>query len=85
MASYIREMRGIPLWLLKEYLEALGGKAADDGYVAGAGWTACLTQLADFKLGSLSVGQVRLEVQADEDGWRLLQPVLEKKLLRAGG
>ncbi len=82
---YRREMRGIPLWLLEEYLVELGAERIEQGMVAGEGWTARLEQLPDFKLGSLSVGQVRLEVQATSQAWRALQPALEKKLLRAGG
>ena len=37
------------------------------------------------RLGSLKVGQVRLEVKAADDVADDLMPVLEKKLLRAGG
>jgi hypothetical protein len=80
-----REMRGIPLWLLEEYLLELGAKRLQPGLVVGEGWTARLEQLPDFQLGSLQVGQLRLEVQATPDAWQALQPMLEKKLLRAGG
>lgn len=80
-----REMRGIPLWLLEEYLLELGARRVQPGLVAGEGWTARLEQLPDFQLGSLRVGQLRLEVQATPDAWQALQPMLEKKLLRAGG
>lgn len=80
-----REMRGIPLWLLEEYLVELGAERIEQGMVAGDGWTARLEQMPDFQLGSLRVGQLRLEVQASPEAWRTLQPALEKKLLRAGG
>ncbi len=85
MASFERNMRGIPLWLLRQYLEEIGGTASGDGRMHGDGWTALLTQLEDFEVGSLRVGQVRLSVQASEDVWESLRPILEKKLLRAGG
>lgn len=82
---FAREMRGIPLWLLEEYLVELGAQRVQPGLVVGVGWTALLEQLPDFQLRSLRVGQLRLEVQATPEAWQALQPMLEKKLLRAGG
>jgi hypothetical protein len=32
-----REVRGIPLWLIREYLEELGGTAKDDCNISGEG------------------------------------------------
>jgi len=83
--QFVREMRGIPLWLLREYLIEIGGRFQDDARVTGEGWTASLTQVEDFQVGSLVVGQVRLEIEASPSAWETLQPQLEKKLLRAGG
>ncbi len=80
-----REVRGIPLWLIETYLEDLGGKKSAPGEVVGENWQAWLTQLEDFQLGSLAVGQVRIVVEATHDAMEKLQPGLEKKLLRAGG
>jgi len=85
MIVYSRDMRGIPLWLLREYLQELGGEVAAGGLITGDGWTASLTQLEDFRVGSLTVGQVRLEMQSTEEAWGSIQASLEKKLLRAGG
>lgn len=85
VVGYDRTMCGIPIWLLREYLEEIGGSVGEDGHVRGEGWVAELTQLQDFGVGSLVVGQVRLEVRAEQRTWKGLQPVLEKKLLRAGG
>lgn len=83
--SYIREMRGIPLWLLRKYLVDIGAEEKGENLVIGRGWQASLSQMEDFQVGSLVVGQVRLELQADPEIWKELEPVLEKKLLRAGG
>ena len=85
MVRMERELRGIPLWLLAEYLLELGGHATEPGRVQGDGWEASLTQLEDFRVGSLAVGQVRIAVQGSSDAMALLLPLLEKKLLRAGG
>lgn len=80
-----RDLRGIPLWLLQEYLESVGGLLQDDGWVRGPGWSARLTQLEDFRLGSLQVGQVRLEWQASSQAQAEVWPRLEMKMMRAGG
>lgn len=78
-------LRGLPLWLLREYLEELGGAAGPDGAVAGAGWTARLTQLEDHRLGSLRIGQVRLELAGDEAALAEVRRVLTYKLMTRGG
>jgi hypothetical protein len=78
-------LRGIPLWLLREYLQELGGAAAEDGSVSGPGWLARLEQAEDFRIGPLGIGQVRLQIEASAESWQALRPALEKKLLRAGG
>lgn len=83
--EYQRELRGIPLWLLEEYLFELGASRQAGGGLSANGWSAYLEQLDDFQVGSLRVGQVRLRVQASAEAWQNLQPLLEKKLLRAGG
>jgi hypothetical protein len=82
---YERTLRSLPVWLLQEYLIELGGKLDEDGSVLGNGWRAQIRQLDDFQVGSLKVGQVHLKVKAVDDVVDDLMPVLEKKLLRAGG
>ncbi len=85
MAEETRETRGIPLWLLREYLEEGGGRAADDRRVVGDGWEVRLTQIEDFVVGSLRVGQVRLDIDGSDAGVARLLAFLEPKLIRAGG
>ena len=85
MIRYTREMRGIPLWLLREYLQEIGGRVGAEGRISGNGWIANLAQLEDYRVGSLHVGQVRLEIEATQDAWVKIHQGLEKKLLRAGG
>ena len=77
-----REVRGIPLWLIREYLEELGGVAQDDTTVAGTGWIVRLEQIEDFRIGSLAIGQVRLRLEGEIAELNLQ---LDDKLLRAGG
>ena len=83
--TYTREVRGIPLWLMREYLEAEGGKAGQNGQIVGDGWTATLTQLEDYQIGSLRVGEVRFEMEGDPETMAYMTQVMEKKLIRGGG
>lgn len=85
MAEITHELRGIPLWLLRDYLIDLGGQAESGAQVSGPGWQAQLTGLDDFRLGSLRVAQVRLELRGDSDVLAQLEQRLRPKLLRAGG
>ena len=84
MRTIIREMRGIPLFLLREYLEELGGTAVDENEVRGPGWVVKLERMEPFRLGSLSVGQTRLTIDIEP---QLVDDFLDrfgKKTLRAG-
>ena len=85
MAVYAREIRGVPPWFIQEYLQQLGGQIETDGWVRGAGWKACLTPMEDYQIGSLRVGQVRLELRGCTEAVGDLRNALEKRLLRAGG
>lgn len=84
MQKIVREMRGIPFFLLKEYLEEMGGTATSEDQVQAQGWSVKLTKMEPFRLGSLSIGQTRLEIDIDE---HLVEDFMErfgKKTLRAG-
>jgi len=80
-----RDVRGIPLWLVRAYLEEAGGTAEGDNIVVGDGWQVRLTQLDDFEVGSLRVGQIRVEWEGEGEAFARMQKLLEQKLLRAGG
>ena len=84
MSPQIEEIHSIPLWLLREYLEELGGTAENDNYVVGAGWTAVLTKIEPRKVGSLRVGQVKIEFTGQPDSLSQLQTQFHKKTMRAG-
>jgi hypothetical protein len=70
---------------LGEYLQELGGLHSAEWRFTGDGWHAQITQIEDFVIGSLRVGQVRLEWQGNDYALHSMWPLLEKKLLRAGG
>ncbi len=80
-----RDVHGVPLWLLRAYLEELGGQADGETRVVGSGWEARLSKLDDYRIGSLRVGRVRLELRGEADALARLIPPLELKLLRGGG
>lgn len=82
---YRKDVRGIPLWLLRDYMVDEGGRAEGENKVVGDGWVLTLTQLEDFRIGSLRVGQLRVELDGDPDAVARILPALEQKLIRAGG
>lgn len=84
MASEVY-VHSIPLWLLREYLEELGGRAASETLIEGEGWRAELTKLPPRRIGSLNIGRVELRLEGDEDTLARLRPGLDQKTLRAGG
>ncbi|MEM8883303.1 MAG: DUF1952 domain-containing protein [Planctomycetota bacterium] len=78
-----RDVRGIPLWLIREYMEELGGVVRDEHHVEGDGWRAELEQIEDFQIGSLKVGQVMVRLYGDD--LDAINAQLDDKLIRAGG
>jgi hypothetical protein len=84
MQTIVREIRGIPFFLIKEYLVELGGDLKGDDLVTGEGWSVRLTRMEPYKLKSLQVGQTRLDIELDEN---VADDFLERfamKTLRAG-
>jgi hypothetical protein len=82
--TIIREIRGIPLFLLREYLEELGGTSTSERRVDGPGWNAELEKMEPFRIGSLSVGQTRLILEIEDQLVDEFMERLELKTLRAG-
>ncbi|NTW17811.1 MAG: DUF1952 domain-containing protein [Syntrophaceae bacterium] len=85
MRTIVHEMRGIPFFLLKEYLEEMGGREVDEDFIKGEGWTVRLEKMEPFRLFSLSVGQTRLTVELEEEVAEDFIERFQKKTLRAGG
>ena len=76
---------GVPLWLLREYGQELGGRPESDGALRGEGWRMTLAQADDYAIGSLRVGQVRMQIEGEAQAVAGLRRALEPKLLRGGG
>jgi len=85
MVSESREICGIPLWLMQEYLLEMDGTLVEEGMVEGDGWKVQLTKIEDYQIGSLRVGQIRVDMSGDPEGFARLKVMIEPKLLRAGG
>jgi hypothetical protein len=77
-------VHAIPLWLLREYLEELGGRALSETKVAGDGWRAELLKLPDQHIGSLRIGRVQLTLAGEAEALARLRPGLDRKTMRAG-
>jgi hypothetical protein len=84
MQRISREIRGIPYFLLKEYLQEMGGTLVDENFIQGTGWSVRLEKMEPFRLGSLEVGQTRLTMELEDDVADDFQQQFAKKTLRAG-
>lgn len=78
------QLHGIPLWLLREYLEELDGEAVAEDLVVGDGWQAKLEKMAPRQVGSLRVGIVQVTLEGSAEALEDLLPQFEKKTMRAG-
>ena len=85
MQTITHEMRGIPYYLLKEYLQELGGTLIEENFIQGNGWSVRLERMEPFRLFSLSVGQTRLTVEMEDEVAEDFLERFKKKTLRAGG
>jgi len=84
MQTVIREIRGIPYFLLFEYLQELGGSATGENVVSGEGWQVRLDRMEPFRIGSLEVGQTRLTMELDDAIAENFLRRFSLKTLRAG-
>lgn len=84
MAELNRIVRGVPKWLLTEYLVEEGGKVQEDGSIKGDKWTATITELEKYTIGNMSAAQNRLVIEGEEDDLEKLEETLKEKWLRAG-
>ena len=80
-----RIIRGVPAWLMGEYLKELGVVDEGNGRYSTPTVTAHVEQIEDFQLVSLRVGQIRFVLEGEETAVEKLKARLEVKLLRGGG
>jgi hypothetical protein len=84
MQTLTREMRGIPYFLLVEYLQELGGNLEGEDRIIGPGWSVRLTKMEPYKLFSIQVGQTRLEMELEDPVAADFLERFAQKTLRAG-
>jgi hypothetical protein len=84
MQTIVREIRGIPMFLLKEYLKDLGGHQEKRNLIVGEGWRAQLKRMEPFRIGSIEVGQARLTLEIEDDLADDFMARFSLKTLRAG-
>lgn len=85
MATIDRVIRGIPAWLMGEYLQEMGGVAAGNGRYTHPQWSADVRQIEDYQLGALRVGQIHFLVDIHDEARPHFEQRLHLKLLRGGG
>lgn len=80
-----RSFRGISKRLAREYLENLGGEAESEDRVVGGNWVANLSDKTVEIGPSLSLTEVTVVFEGDQE---VLEPLIEdfeRKAMRAGG
>ena len=85
MVKIDRVIKGIPAWLMGEYLQEMGAEDAGNGRYVHPDWWATVVQIEDYQIGSLRVGQIQFNVAAKAEVVEQFQKRLELKLLRGGG
>jgi hypothetical protein len=80
-----REIRGIPYFLLFEYLEEMGGTAVGEDLIEAPEWRATFERMEPFRIGSLEVGQTRLKIEIEQTAEEEFLRVFSLKTFRAGG
>ncbi len=81
----MKQLYGVPLWLMKEYLAELGAVEREENGMVADKWQAVVSKSEPFKIGSLVAGRIEVEFTGDE---AILETVLEKlywKTFRGGG
>ncbi len=83
--TIIREMRGIPYFLLVEYLEEMGATEVEEGVLEAKDWTVKLERMEPYRIASISVGQTRVIVHIEEAAEEAFIAKFSMKTFRAGG
>jgi hypothetical protein len=76
---------GVPVWLMKEYLIALGATAAGDSLFQKGQCSMRLWPAQRKRIGSLEIGGTTVEFSGTEGAIQAVLTELEWKTLRCGG
>ncbi len=81
----MKQIFGVPLWLMKDYLADLGAVETEPGVMRGDGWRASLRKSEPYRIGSLVVGRIEVDFTGDEATLEQLLEKLHWKTMRGGG
>ncbi|WP_152039741.1 hypothetical protein [Salinigranum salinum] len=80
-----RSFRGISRRLAVHYLTNLGGEEVDTGHVVGDGWEATLSESKATVGPTLSLNEVEVVFEGDDETLETLVERFAQKAMRAGG
>jgi hypothetical protein len=83
--SQTHDYYGVPLWLMKEYLQQLGAQEIAENQLQGEGWRAALRKAEPRHIGSLTVGGTTATFEGEEQALAAMFERLHWKTLRGGG
>ncbi len=75
----------VPLWMMKGYLEQLGGREVAENTYAGEGWQATLSAAPWRHIGSLRVGGTRASFSGAPEALEPFYVRLHQRTMRGGG
>jgi hypothetical protein len=80
-----RQYRGVPLWVIRNYLTELNGKRTGEHCVSGPGWSATLREGEPVTLGPLRFNTVYVAIEGEASALDRLFAAFDKSMLRPGG
>jgi hypothetical protein len=83
--SQTHDYYGVPIWLMKEYLQQLGAQEIAENQLQGEGWRAALRKAEPRHIGSLTVGGTTATFAGEEQALAAMFERLHWKTLRGGG
>ena len=85
MQEQTHDYYGVPIWLMKEYLEQLGAQEEAENVLVAEGWRAHLRKADPRHLGSLVIGGTTVTFDGDAQALAAMFERLHWKTLRGGG
>ena len=83
--AIIHDYYSVPVWMMKGYLEQLGGREQAENEFLGDGWRASLSAAPWRQIGSLRVGGTRAQFDGPPEVLAALFARLHPLTLRGGG
>ncbi|MDP6823819.1 MAG: MoaD family protein [Dehalococcoidia bacterium] len=78
-------LRGVPLWLLREYLAAMGAAEQVAGKFAGEGWSVRMREGETPTTGTLRLTPIHVEFAGEREAVVAARETFMKKAMRGGG